>query len=265
MNQMFPILYQKSIPNLDQIIAKCLRKGHEQRTSQNHTLLFFRADDIGVPSAQYHRLIQLFLHHKMPLCLATVPTWLTTSRLEALTLDANINSSQWCWHQHGWLHKNHETSGKKQEFGPLRSYDAIKADLERGKIRLQKLLGSAFFPFFTPPWNRCGETTLIALKELHFQGLSRSKGAHPAPPPDLLDISINVDLHTRKEANHEEGLTNLLKELSTSLAGDVSGIMIHHQIMNDEAFRFLDILLQKISETPFIQPVHFKEILVPYS
>ncbi len=254
-------LYEKRIPDLQKKLVNSFKKGHELRTSNENTLLFFRADDIGVPSDQFERLITLFQQYKMPLCLATVPTWLTSSRLKILTRYTEISSSQWCWHQHGWLHKNHEAIGKKQEFGSQRSYLSIRKDLERGKLRLEKLMVNAFFPIFTPPWNRCGQTTLTALLDLGFQGISRSNGATPVAPSELPDLLINVDLHTRKEHSQEASFKALCNELSVSLAEDCVGIMIHHQLMNDEAFRVLEALLKLITAADFITPVHFRDIL----
>ena len=56
-------------------------------------------------------------------------------------------------HQHGYDHTNHETEGKKQEFGPARPADAHRRDIQTGRDRLRDLLGDAFDPIFTPPWN----------------------------------------------------------------------------------------------------------------
>ncbi len=252
-------LYLKKIPDLNRKLAMSLEQGNTEKDSTEDTMLFFRADDIGVPSPQFQRLLQLFTHHKAPLSLATVPTWMTESRREVFSQLTEIQSSQWCWHQHGWLHRNHELTGKKQEFGPSRSHEAIHRDLQRGKRRLQDVLGSAFFPFFTPPWNRCGKATITALKELRFLGLSRSLGAHPVSPSDFTDIAVNVDLHTRKETSQEEAMKNLLKELSVSIASGISGIMIHHQRMNEEAFRLLDLLLTLINGKNNIRPIHFRD------
>lgn len=112
--------------------------------------IFFRADDIGVQGRQFSQLIQLFLSARLPLCLAVVPSWLTPVRFDTLLRLTGEHSSQWCWHQHGWLHRNHEPEGKKQEFGPARPATEQRADLAKGKERLTAIMGKTFSPFFTP-------------------------------------------------------------------------------------------------------------------
>lgn len=109
--------------------------------------IFFRADDIGVQGKQFSQLIQLFLAARLPLCLAVVPSWLTPLRFKSLLSLTGQHSSQWCWHQHGWLHQNHESEGKKQEFGSARPATEQWADLAKGKRRLTSIMGDSFFPF----------------------------------------------------------------------------------------------------------------------
>ncbi len=225
------------------------------------TPVFFRADDIGIPSLNFQKLITSFLRYKLPLCLATVPTWLTEKRLTKLQNITGKNSSQWCWHQHGYQHRNFEEKGKKQEFGPARSEYEIRRSLRQGKERLEKLLGPEFQPIFTPPWNRCSAVTIRTLAELNFKALSRSDGAEPQTITTLPDIQVNVDLHTRKEQSATIGFTNLLNELEQGVHSGHWGIMIHHQRMNSRAFDFLDILLEKISHCPSLVPVLFNDFL----
>ncbi|MEJ2058646.1 MAG: hypothetical protein P8X39_12500, partial [Desulfofustis sp.] len=75
--------------------------------------IFFRADDIGVVSTNFLRLLQLFQGYPVPLCLAVVPAWLSTARWRAISTHIDPGSPQWCWHMHGWTHTNHQGSGKK--------------------------------------------------------------------------------------------------------------------------------------------------------
>jgi len=256
---MTPSLYKKLPHDTEQLLQGAIAKGLAQGTGNAN--IFFRADDIGIPGQQFSNLIQLFNKHKLPLCLAVVPTWITENRLTTLLGDTGETSSQWCWHQHGWLHRNYETLGKKQEFGPARSAKSQVEDLKKGKERLQKILEKSFSPFFTPPWNRCSLDTLEGLQKLKFHAVSRSKNAKPAPPPGLQDIQVNIDLHTRKEQNPEKCLHDLLAEISQGIANGTGGIMIHHQRMNQVAFDFLDLLLQAIRTYSRLQPVLFQELL----
>jgi hypothetical protein len=223
--------------------------------------VFFRADDIGIPSRRFEQLIECFQKYNLPLCLATVPAWLTETRLKELRRLTGANNSQWCWHQHGRVHRNFEKTGKKQEFGPARSKSDIHASLSTGRKRLETLLDKDFQPFFTPPWNRCSSDTLQSLADLGFKAVSRSKGARPVTLPYLPDYQVNVDLHTRKEVAPHLALENFLKELEQGIGSGLCGIMIHHQRMNRSALELLDILLGFIHSNRALNPVHFADLL----
>jgi len=223
--------------------------------------VFFRADDIGIPSRHFQLLIDCFIKHRMPLCLATVPSWLTDKRFSELKQLTGTDSTQWCWHQHGRTHRNFERDGKKQEFGPSRTREEIKNSLRNGKRRLENIMAKEFQLYFTPPWNRCSAATIESLVELNFSGLSRSRGAKPETVEELPDFQIGVDLHTRKEISPHVGFENLLSELEKTIISGQCGIMIHHQRMNNRAFDFLDLLLAAIKASPRLTPVLFNNLL----
>jgi peptidoglycan/xylan/chitin deacetylase (PgdA/CDA1 family) len=256
---MLSSLYKKTPHNAEKKLREAIAQGLANGTGQAQ--IFFRADDIGIPGQQFSKLIQLFRKYKLPLCLAVVPTWITEDRSTVLLDTTGKTTSQWCWHQHGWLHRNYEMVGKKQEFGPARSGKDQIADLRKGKERLSTILGANFSPFFTPPWNRCSQDTLEGLHKLAFHAVSRSANAKPMPPANLLDIQINIDLHTRKEAHPEKCFKDLLTEITEGIIYETGGIMIHHQRMNQAAFDFLDLLLHTIHTEPKLHPVLFQELL----
>ncbi len=99
------------------LIAQHLDSGLSARQDSSPVKVFFRADDIGVPSAAFSRMIKLFNEKQAPLCLAVVPAWLTQRRWAAIGELCDQKAARWCWHQHGWAHINHEKTGKKSEFG----------------------------------------------------------------------------------------------------------------------------------------------------
>jgi hypothetical protein len=155
---------------------------------------------------------------------------------------------------------NHEKRNKKQEFGPSRSYDQIKKDILKGRHRLERLMDKLFCPIFTPPWNRCSIDTLNILKELGYDAVSRDKKSLPISPEGLFDFQIHVDLHTRKAVNPIEDWNFLFTELSQAISNGNCGVMIHHQRMNDAAFKFLELLLQTVVKRRNLIPVHFKDM-----
>ncbi len=255
------IIYRNNLASVDKRLTAAIDRGCSKCATT--PTVFFRADDIGIPSKQFSQLIVSFKKHKMPLCLATVPTWLNASRVTDLKQLTGNSKRQWCWHQHGYVHRNFEPVGKNQEFGPTRTYSAITSSLEKGKDRLDLYLGSLNQPVFTPPWNRCSSDALQALQDLNFMAISRSRGAKPPAKAAFPDFQVNVDLHTRKEQSPDLGFNNLLTELEESLASGRCGVMLHHQRMNDRAVHLLDTLLSCLQKKAGISFVHFGDLLNP--
>ncbi|MGW8193440.1 MAG: polysaccharide deacetylase family protein [Desulforhopalus sp.] len=253
------VRYSALLPGVKQRLSRAVDKGCS--SSVKTPLLFFRADDIGIPSAKFSRLISCFLRHRLPLCLATVPAWVNGKRLTALRRITGPDSSQWCWHQHGRLHRNFEESGKKQEFGPSRPKEVIRTHLQKGRNRLEEILDTNFTPVFTPPWNRCSSDTLETLADLQFSAVSRFLNAMPPAPDDLPEFPVNVDLHTRREPTPQQSFDNLLREIEQALASGFCGVMIHHQKMNRKDFHFLDLLLDIMQSRGKTAPVDFRDLI----
>lgn len=252
-------LYLDLPENALQRLRGTIDAGLKQTATDRSVPVFFRADDIGVMSSTFARLMDLFSQHRMPLCLAVVPTWLSRSRWSTFSNYWETSSPLWCWHQHGWRHANHETTGKKSEFGNTRSSEALKHDLANGRDHLRRIIGERYSPFFTPPWNRCSELTISLLQELGVHGISRSSGEQNGAA-SLPDYYINVDLHTRKEPSAELCLEALSEEMKRAVASGCVGIMIHHQRMNDLAFTLLDGLLGLISDNHALIPNNFNNL-----
>ena len=121
-------------------------------------------------------------------------------------------------------------------------------------------MGENFYPIFTPPWNRCDNNTLKQLKSLRFKAISRSSENKTINPERIAEYNVNVDLHTRKEKDPERGWSNLFGELRHSLANGLCGIMIHHQLMNDQAFVFIEYLFQALAGRSGMKTVHLKDL-----
>ncbi len=252
-------LYTDSIKDLNGYTAYLLETAAE--AAGRPIQFFFRADDIGIPSGNFSRMTGLFQTYELPLCLAIVPSWLTKNRLTALRNLIGKSNPLFCLHQHGWLHRNYEKQGKKQEFGPARKKSEIKASLEAGRNRLQNLLEEDFSPCFTPPWNRCSLEALESLNELHFKVVSGSSGTPFPPVPPLQNIPINIDLHTGKEHNQESAFCALTRQFQQAGAAGQLGIMLHHQRMNAHAFDFLEALLKQIARSSQFNGVHFDHMV----
>jgi hypothetical protein len=121
-------------------------------------------------------------------------------------------------------------------------------------------MGPDFYPAFTPPWNRCSDQAVAALKAAGILTISRSQGARPAVPAGMQDFQVNVDLHTRKEPSPTKGWQNLWVELTRAVVGGFCGIMIHHQRMNANALAFLDRLLKQMRTMDRFRFFHLKDL-----
>ena len=254
-------IWRKPVPDWNTRLEASIRDAAAARTSV--TRVFFRADDVAVPGMRFREMIQVFSRHDMPLNLAVVPAWLTDARWRSLAAIGREASHLWCWHQHGWRHQNHEPGGKKQEFGPARPQAALRRDIDRGRERMESLLGERFYLVFTPPWNRCTHEVLSHLRQSGYAAVSRSRGSRPACPPGLADLAVDIDLHTRRDETAEDGWRALLQELARGLVSPSCGIMLHHQRLDPNALAGLDRLLTLLRACPRFEFADFKGLSGP--
>ena len=225
--------------------------------------LFFRADDIGAAGQAFEALCRVFRYHQVPLAMAVVPAWLSEARQERLFGSAPIDEHLWGWHQHGWRHVNWQKSGKA-EFGEDRPMDRQHGDILQGLQKMEGIFGPHFVPVFSPPWNRFSPVTPKVLRNLGFKGISATRQLPPGVklPWGFYNFSVDLDLHTRTAKDPAPDFAGLLSELcALPKAGELAGIMIHHQRMTPFAFQFLDHLLYNLKHVLKAQFFNFREIL----
>ncbi|MBU0972170.1 MAG: polysaccharide deacetylase family protein [Proteobacteria bacterium] len=257
-----PLIYRSMKDRVPLEIRKHLGEVLDRgRENAKETRLYFRADDMGVPGKKAFLLMEMFKANGVPLNLALVPAWLTQQRWEAIRPFARKAGSLFSWHQHGWRHVNHESVGKKQEFGLSRKIQDIKRELIQGTHRLTSLVGKRYCPVFTPPWNRCDKRTLALVAALGFYAVSRDFGCIPPSPAGLRDFPVHVDLHTRKDESPARGWEGLFNDLAAGLESGQCGIMVHHARMDGPAFVFLEYLIEEIQKNSWIIPVTFDQLI----
>lgn len=193
---------------------------------------FFRDDDVGWANGELRALLACFRRHSVPLDLAAIPTALTPEFADEIRAAHDEAPALIGIHQHGFSHTNHEAVGRKCEFGVSRTQEEQYWDIQLGKMKLEAMLGFAFDPIFTPPWNRCTEITGECLNELGFRVLSRDATAPPLAGSGLKELPISIDWFRKKNA---ERLS--FQSLGTLIADTVKqkqhvGIMLHHELMN---------------------------------
>jgi hypothetical protein len=197
-----------------------------------------------VDEPSLRRLLDLFTQYEAPINLAVIPGLLMNDAAELLRQSVVEFPSLFELNQHGWRHLNHEPEGKKCEFGPSRSYQLQYEDLDNGKSRMNNAFGDHWFSVFVPPWNRCTAETVSALEQLNFQALSRDRGRGEGTSGRLREIPITLDLFHWRGGASLRSVEELAQDFSRQIAAENRiGVMLHHKVMDDEAFALLENLL----------------------
>ncbi len=224
--------------------------------------MFFRDDDIDEDEASLIQLLDVFLAHGVPLNLAIIPDLLSDATVRQLLLRELWIPESLGLIQHGWRHINHEREGRKCEFGISRSLADKFNDIARGKTRLEEAFGPQFYPAFTPPWNRCTPDTFDLLDKLGFMVFSKDLGKKPVEGHRFQEISTTLDLyHWKGGASLKPPdviVSTLIKQLREL---DTVGILLHHKVMDDMAFTFLDQLLGELRRIPVVRFHTFKTLM----
>lgn len=234
----------------------------ELREQQRTVNIFFRADDVDEDELALRKLMKEFFGKEIPLNLEIIPARLSHAGYLWLRHCYARAPQLFEYHQHGWQHLNHEAVGRKCEFGASRSYAEQLADIRRGRELLELALEDAFFPVFTPPWNRCTTDTYRALDELGFHAFSGLRGAQPVAGYRFRELSVTLDLHTWRDGPKLKDRCEFVRELREQFrAGGTIGIMLHHKVMDREAWLWLDLLLFAMQRQPFFKFHTFESLL----
>lgn len=224
--------------------------------------LFFRDDDIDEDEASLRRLLDLFLQAGTPLILGVIPGRLTDAAIALLTASQRQYPRLIELNQHGWLHTNHEHSGKKCEFGPSRNLAEQYADIAAGQARMNAVFGPAWFPVFIPPWNRCTAATAQALDELGFRALSRDRGQVAFAGFRFCELPVTLDLYQWRGGAALRPAEELSRELLEQIErAETIGVLLHHKVMTAEAFAFVSELLQLFQHAPNVEHHTFQSLL----
>jgi peptidoglycan/xylan/chitin deacetylase (PgdA/CDA1 family) len=208
---------------------------------------FFRDDDAGWEDERLLQLLGLFEDYGLPLDLAVIPLALTEALARQIAERVAAQPQLIGVHQHGFAHINHETEGRKCEFGPTRAAALQERDIRRGKYLLDELLGPMVQPIFTPPWNRCGAQTGDCLIRLGFRALSRDRSVEPLGLPGLVELPIQVDWLAKSK-----GVPLTREQIGRLIAERVEeskpvGVMFHHAVMDEDEREAAGELLSLLS------------------
>lgn len=224
--------------------------------------LFLRDDDVDEDEDSLKHLLDLALARGVPMNLEIIPGRLTSACTAALKNALRADHALLSLDQHGWMHSNHETEGRKCEFGRSRSFTQQVNDIAQGKAILETTFDELFFPAFTPPWNRCTADTYRALDELGFQVFSKDRGKDRLTEYRFAEISTTLDLYTWKAGAQMKSAHDIVRDLMVQLDRlPFVGLLLHHKVMTAEAFSFLDQILCELLQRAVVQFHTFRTLL----
>ncbi|MCB0094491.1 MAG: hypothetical protein KDE46_02170 [Caldilineaceae bacterium] len=226
-----------------------------KRTGGGSIHMFLRDDDINEDEDTLRQLLDISLARGVPVNLEVIPGSLTDAGARLIADHKRFTPHLIELDQHGWIHANHEVEGRKCEFGVSRSYAQQLDDIARGKALLEATFDELFSPVFTPPWNRCTPNTYQVLHDLGFRIFSGMTGQAPVIDYAFRDLSVTLDLYRWKGNPKMKAPQEIVADLIGQIeAGAPIGLLLHHKVMDDAAFSFLDELLRTLRAYPF---VHF--------
>ena len=230
-----------------------------------HSARFWlRDDDAIAPTRALDRLIATLAPFKAPVLLAIIPSGAGPDLAARL---AGVDLVLPC--QHGFCHRNHAEAGQKPtELGLHRGAPAVLADLRAGRDRLLGLFGTSLRPVLVPPWNRIDPGLIPHLADLGFTALSAF--GEPEPPhAQPLRINANVDIIDWRASRSGHAHPKLVAKLVQALAlarnnGHVPvGILTHHLVHGERAWRFLELLGAYLAAHPAALWVSFDALATP--
>jgi hypothetical protein len=216
--------------------------------------LWWRDDDAIAPGPRLRQLTELSRTSGVDLALAVIPGRAEDALGEALADLSGIKILV-----HGLTHQNRAPPDqKKAEFGPHRPVYEMLGDAAIAWENLAGRFPGLAMPVFVPPWNRIDADLVPRLPLARLQGLSRfGPRATAHPTTGLLECNCHLDLIDwrggRGFIGEAEALDILIAHLRGRRTGTVdrdesSGILSHHDIMNQDGWNFLEELFSRTKE-----------------
>lgn len=248
----------------DDVLATELRPALERlEEAGGQVNIFLRDDDADEDEETLRHLLDVCFALNTPVNLEVIPARLTQPGIQLLKSFKDARPELVELDQHGWQHLSHEAVGRNCEFGPRRAFAQQLEDIASGKALLEATFGERFFPAFTPPWNRCTEDTLRVLDQLGFAVFSKDRDGAPAAGYGFAEISITLDLYRWKGGAAMKPPAEIVRALLRQIAEGVNpiGLLLHHKVMDAEAFYFLEQLLAELNRHSGVQFHTFQSLL----
>ncbi len=195
---------------------------------------WWRDDDLSAPGPGLNRLLE---HAR---ALAAVPLLAVIPAGVGTALAERLDGEPVAIGVHGWSHANHESAGRKAEFGPSRPPERAWSDLARAHARIRDLFGHRAAAVLVPPWNRIRPDLVDRLPGLGFDLLS-THGFRPAPGAvaGLVQVNTHLDVIAWRGDRRFIGADAMARELAGRLAAcrtagpaEPVGLLTHHLVMS---------------------------------
>ena len=218
--------------------------------------LWLRDDDAVAVTSPLRRLAALATRHRAPVLLAIIPAAATSGLADFLSGEPLLDPAV-----HGYAHRNHAPPGEKaQEFPLHRGAEVIRTEFAAGRHRLAELFGTQLTSIYVPPWNRISAEVAQLLPGAGFSAVS-AFGNRPLLGPGRRPSEINthVDIIDWRGNRGGRDPAWLADELAAQLAlaraqnRDFVGVLTHHLVHDDAAWRFLELLMAFAAEEDAMQ------------
>ena len=241
---------------------------HWQSLGRGATL-WWRDDDACRDSPALRTLLAVTGRHDVPVAVAAIPAESNDDLARAIARCGGATIVQ-----HGYQHRNHAPPGERSaELGGHRALEVRLRELERGRIKLEGLFGERFSPVLVPPWNRIADDAIPGLRPAGLHGLSRfGPRATAFARPGLLQVNAHVDLIAWRrdrlfigpDAAIERVVAHLhARRLLEVDADEPSGILTHHLVTSDAAWKFVAELCLRTRRHPAAEWLDVGQIFGP--
>jgi hypothetical protein len=168
---------------------------------------------------------------------------------------------------HGWSHANHAAaSEKKQELGAHRPNAIIMGEIAAGLARLRDMVGPQVISMLVPPWNRMAPALLPLLPEVGIRSVSMFGAAPRHAPLCVMNTHVDlIDWHGSRGGRDPRLLVDeIVRELERRRladSGEPLGVLSHHLVSDETAFRFAADLMHATVHHPACRWLSASEVL----
>lgn len=209
---------------------------------------WWRDDDATRPGPALERLLEI--RNGSPLSIAAIPADVCDGLADRFEREAGVDVIQ-----HGYSHRNFAPAGAlKSEFPPGGPREAALRRLGEGRRRLAALFGPRFLPVLAPPWNRIDP---LLARRLGRNGWQAVSGFRNAAGPGWINTHLDpIDWRGDRgflgEAAALGILVSHLRNLRRNAGnfGPPSGLLTHHRDNDTAAWRFIEMLVERIRDHP---------------